>query len=54
MIQTMLSRWSAERLAQVGERVAALEEQLIFSGAPQMAALGEELTAIARAARRGR
>ena len=53
MIQAMLSRWSAERLAQVGERVAALEEQLIFSGAPQIAALGEELTAIARAARRG-
>lgn len=53
MIQAMLSRWSAERLAQVGERVAALEEQLIFSGAPQTAALGEELTAIARAARRG-
>ena len=53
LIQAMLSRWSAERLAQVGERVAALEEQLIFSGAPQTAALGEELTAIARAARRG-
>jgi DNA polymerase-3 subunit delta len=53
MIQTMLSRWSAERLAQVGERVAALETQLIFSGAPGAAALGEELTAIARAARRG-
>jgi DNA polymerase-3 subunit delta len=53
MIQSMLSRWSAERLAQVGERVAALETTLIFSGAPQTAALGEELTAIARAARRG-
>lgn len=53
MIQAMLSRWSAERLAQVGERVAALEEQLIFSGAPGAASLGEELTAIARAARRG-
>jgi DNA polymerase-3 subunit delta len=53
MIQAMLSRWSAERLAQVGERVAALETQLIFSGAPATAALGEELTAIARAARRG-
>jgi DNA polymerase III subunit delta len=53
MIQAMLSRWSAERLAQIGERVAALEEQLIFSSAPQTAALGEELTAIARAARRG-
>jgi DNA polymerase-3 subunit delta len=52
MIQAMLSRWSAERLAQVGERVAALETQLIFSGAPGTAALGEELTAIARAARR--
>jgi len=52
MIQAILSRWSAGRLAQVGERVAALEEQLIFSGAPQVAALGEELTAIARAARR--
>ena len=53
MIQAMLSRWNAERLAQVGERVAALEIQLIFSGAPGAAALGEELTAIARAARRG-
>jgi len=52
MIQAMLSRWSAERLAQVGERVAALETQLIFSGAPGAAALGEELTAITRAARR--
>lgn len=53
MIETMLSRWNAERLAQVGERVAALETQLIFSGAPAAAALGEELTAIAREARRG-
>jgi len=53
MIQSMLSRWNAERLAQVGERAAALEMQLIFSGAPGSAALGEELTAIARAARRG-
>jgi DNA polymerase-3 subunit delta len=53
MIQAMLSRWNAERLAQVGERIAALETRLIFSGAPGAAALGEELTAIARAARRG-
>ena len=52
MIHAMLTRWNAERLAHVGERAAALETALMLSGAPGVAALGEELTAIARAARR--
>jgi DNA polymerase-3 subunit delta len=51
-IQRMLSRWSAEELARIAERAGTLERDLLFSDAPQLAALGEELLAIARKARR--
>ena len=49
----MLAQWNAERLAKVAERAGRLERALIFSPAPQQVALGEELLAIAREARRG-
>jgi DNA polymerase-3 subunit delta len=52
MISRMLSQWSAERLAKVAERAGRLERGLIFNPAPQQEALGEELLAIARQARR--
>lgn len=51
-VEAMLGRWSATDLAKAMERIATLERTLIFSNAPQVAALGEELVAVARAARR--
>lgn len=54
LMQRLLSNWSAERIAQAMERSAALERATIFSDEPPIAALGEELVAIARAAGRRR
>ena len=51
-VARMLSTWDARGLATVAERTARLEQDLMFSDAPEQAALGEELLAIARAARR--
>jgi DNA polymerase III subunit delta len=51
-LEAMIGRWSAADLAKAVERCAALERSLIFSAAPQVPALGEELVAVARAARR--
>src|SRR5439155_20969817 len=51
-VHRMLTNWNAERLARVAARAGELERTLIFSPAPQQAALGEELLAIAREARR--
>lgn len=50
-IQTMLSKWRSQDLSTVAERVSALERSLIFSKAPELETLGEELMAIARKAR---
>lgn len=52
ILQRLLSQWSAARLAQLAERVSGLERRLMLSSAPDEATLGEELVAIARAARR--
>jgi len=52
IVGRMLSQWDAERLAKVAERAGRLERSLMFSPAPQQEALGEELLAIAREARR--
>ena len=52
LMQRLLSQWSAPRLEQLGVRVAALERRLMLSPVPGGAALGEELLAIARAAKR--
>ena len=52
LVARMLSHWSAERLARISERAGDLERALMFSPAPQQEALGEELLAIAREARR--
>jgi DNA polymerase III subunit delta len=54
LMQRLLTGWSAERLAQLVERAAALERTIIFSDEPPIAALEEELTTIARAAQRRR
>jgi hypothetical protein len=50
----MLGKWTAEDLARIAERAGALERDLLFSDAPELAALGEELLAIARKARAAR
>lgn len=52
LMQQLLSNWSAERLAAMVERSAALERSILFSDEPPIAALAEELATIARAARR--
>ena len=52
VVGRMLAQWDAERLAKVAERAGRLERSLMFSRAPQQEALGEELLAIAREARR--
>ena len=51
VVQRLLSRWTAEDLAMIAQRAAALEQRLIFSSVPQQEALAEELLAIARKAR---
>jgi DNA polymerase III subunit delta len=52
LVAKMLSQWNADRLARISERAGMLERALMFSPAPQQEALGEELLAIAREARR--
>ena len=52
LVEAMLKRWTAEDLAKAAERAGALERELMFTDAPQREALGEELIAIARKARR--
>jgi DNA polymerase-3 subunit delta len=54
LMQQLLSGWSSDRLAQMLERNAALEKTIFFSDEPPVAALEEELVAIARAAQRRR
>ena len=51
-VRRMLETWSADNLATVAQRAGELERSLIFSPAPDREALGEELLAIARKARR--
>ena len=52
MVEAAIERWSAAAIAKAVERCAILERSLIFSDAPPIPALGEELIAVARAARR--
>jgi DNA polymerase-3 subunit delta len=51
MFGKLLALWDAKGLARVAERAGQLEQRLLFSPAPDRAALGEELLSIARAAR---
>jgi len=53
LIERLLAKWDAKRLAALSQRVGALERDLMFTPLPERVALGEELIAIARAARRG-
>jgi DNA polymerase-3 subunit delta len=52
MFQRLLGEWSAERISQLMERSRALEKANMLSDQPPVAALGEELLTIARAAGR--
>lgn len=54
LVQRLLKTWNADRLAQIVDRSAALERAVMLSDEPPVAALGEELTNIARAAQRRR
>lgn len=51
-IAAMLERWTASDIAKAAERSGLLEKEIIFGSAPRAEALGEELVAVARAARR--
>lgn len=53
LIGELLGKWDAGRLASLSQRVGMLERDLMFTPIPERDALGEELIAIARAARRG-
>jgi DNA polymerase-3 subunit delta len=52
LIGRLLSQWNSKGLATAAGRAGRLERELMFSGVPGPEALGEELLAIARAARR--
>lgn len=52
VVSKILRSWSAARLAQASERLSLLERSLMLDPLPGNAALGEELIALARAARR--
>jgi len=54
LMQRLLTNWNAERIAQAMERSASLERNAMLTDEPPVAALGEELIAIARAAVRQR
>ena len=52
LVQRLLSLWDSRRLATISERAGKLEREMMFSAVPTQEALGEELLAIARAAKR--
>jgi DNA polymerase III subunit delta len=52
LVARMLSLWDAGGLATAAGRASRLEHDLLFSPVPTQEALGEELVALARAARR--
>ncbi len=54
LVEGMLRKWDAAGLARVAERAGELERAMMLRGVPQVEALGEELTAIARQAARKR
>jgi DNA polymerase-3 subunit delta len=51
LVAALLRRWDSAGLATVAERASRLEKDLLYTPAPDQEALGEELIAIARAAR---
>ena len=53
LVERLLTTWDSPGLSRVAERAGSLEQKLMSAGSPPAAeALGEELLAIARAARR--
>ena len=53
LLAQLLGRWDSRRLAALSQRIGALERDIMFTPVPERDALGEELVAIARTARRG-
>jgi DNA polymerase-3 subunit delta len=51
LVSQALARWSSQRLAQLVDRIARLERQLLLGSVPDRAALGHELLQIARVGR---
>lgn len=49
-VEVMVARWDSAGIATLFERASRLERQLMLSAVPAAAALGEELTAVARKA----
>lgn len=54
LVEGLLRKWDSTGLARVAERAGELERDMMLRGIPQLEALGEELTAIARQAARRR
>ncbi|MBW0143945.1 DNA polymerase III subunit delta [Sphingomicrobium clamense] len=54
VVTEMLMRWSAPRLARLGERITDLERRMMFTQLPAKSAIGEELLAVARIAQSAR
>ena len=52
LVSRLLDRWDSAGLATAADRAGKLERELMFNDSPPAEALGEELVAIARAARR--
>jgi DNA polymerase-3 subunit delta len=52
VVARIVGAWDSRRLARVAARIGKLERDLMLTAAPRTEAVGEELTAIARAARR--
>lgn len=53
LIADLLAKWDAAALAKASERAGKLERGLMLGDAPQREAVGEELVALGRQARRG-
>jgi DNA polymerase-3 subunit delta len=52
LVTRLIAQWDSARLAKVAERAGKLERDIMLTGAPPGEALGDELVAIARQARR--
>lgn len=53
LVAGLLRRWDAQGLARAFDRAGRLERHIMFTPAPPLEALAEELIAVARVARRG-
>jgi DNA polymerase-3 subunit delta len=51
VVARIVGAWDSNGLARIAERLGKLERDLMLTAAPRAEAVGEEMTAIARAAR---